>query len=201
MKINVIGTIGSGKSTFSRNLAKILSIKYIEMDALVWGKNWSMSTDEQLFSKLKAELGNSNWVLDGNYMHTAPIKWDEVDTIIWLDYSFIRTLYQIIKRSISHAASKHEIWPDTGFKETFKKFYFSKHSILLWMLKYVLKKYKINKVKYNELMTDQKYAHIKFVHLRSPKECQKYLKSLQNQNLSQLSHNKALLKTKEIPSS
>lgn len=36
MKINVVGTSGSGKSTFSRRLAAQLAIPYIEMDALFW---------------------------------------------------------------------------------------------------------------------------------------------------------------------
>lgn len=39
-KINVVGTSGSGKSTFARMLANQLNAPYIEMDALHWLPEW-----------------------------------------------------------------------------------------------------------------------------------------------------------------
>ena len=49
-KINVVGTSGSGKSTFSRTLATKLVHPYIEMDAIFWKANWQESSDEEFFS-------------------------------------------------------------------------------------------------------------------------------------------------------
>ena len=89
-RINIIGASGSGKSTFGKNLAGVLSIDYIEMDALFWGKNWSVPSDEVFFPKVKSALDKDAWVLDGNYNRTTPIKWEKVDTVIWLDFSFTR---------------------------------------------------------------------------------------------------------------
>ena len=40
----------------------------------------------------------NDWVLDGNYTRTTSIKWKEVDMVIWIDYSFLRTLFQAIHR-------------------------------------------------------------------------------------------------------
>ena len=51
MRINVIGTSGSGKSTFSKRIANKLNIPYIELDALFWNANWIESTDEEFFPK------------------------------------------------------------------------------------------------------------------------------------------------------
>ena len=90
-KINVIGTSGSGKTTFSRQLAEKLGYPYIEMDALFWGKNWQQSTDEVFFRKLEEAMEQEKWVLDGNYSRTTDIKWKEADTVIWIDFNFIRT--------------------------------------------------------------------------------------------------------------
>jgi len=87
-RINIIGTSGSGKTTFGKRLAKVLSIEYIEMDQLFWGKNWYWPSDEEFFSKLKSELEKKLWILDGNYTRSIPIKWEKVDTVIWLDFSF-----------------------------------------------------------------------------------------------------------------
>jgi len=75
MRINVIGTSGSGKSTFSKMLAKKMNVPYVEMDALHWKANWKESSDEELFNKLKNALSSEKWVLDGNYSKTEHIKW------------------------------------------------------------------------------------------------------------------------------
>lgn len=122
MKINVIGCSGSGKSTFARQLASLYAVPYIEMDALHWQKNWQPATDEQLYKKLSQALQNApnGWVLDGNYTRTQPIKWKEVELVIWLDYSFLRTLYQSVRRVFSRIRSKQELWPDTGNYESWK---------------------------------------------------------------------------------
>ena len=39
-RINVVGTSGSGKSTFSQVLANKLNYPYLEMDAMFWKPNW-----------------------------------------------------------------------------------------------------------------------------------------------------------------
>jgi len=133
-RINVVGTSGSGKTTFARQLATTLSIDYIEMDAIFWLKDWGCPSDAEFFPKLAAALDQENWVLDGNYSRTIPIKWARVDTVIWLDFSFPRTLWQAIKRSTSRALSQQELWPNTGNKESFQRSWLSKDSILLWVL-------------------------------------------------------------------
>lgn len=53
MKINVIGTSGSGKSTFSRKLSRKINHSYIEMDELHWKSDWIESNTEDFFEKLK----------------------------------------------------------------------------------------------------------------------------------------------------
>jgi len=119
-KINVVGTSGCGKTTFGKNLANVLSVEYIEMDALYWGKDWSWVDDEDFFSKITIALEKDAWVLDGNYNRTIPIKWENVNTVIWLDFSFCRTMFQAIKRAISRSITKKELWLGTGNKEGFK---------------------------------------------------------------------------------
>ena len=170
-RINVVGASGSGKSTFSRKLSTILSIPHVEMDAIFWQPNWPESDDNTFFSKLSAEISPlSNWVLDGNYTRSIPIKWEKVDLVIWLDYSFIKTVFQAIRRAISRAWSQKELWAGTGNKGTWRRL-FSKDSIVLHTIK------THNKVrrKYDLLMLDKSYSHIEFVRFRSPKESEQFL--------------------------
>ena len=52
MKINVMGTSGSGKSTFSKKLSKKINHIYIEMDELHWNSDWVESTNEEFFKSM-----------------------------------------------------------------------------------------------------------------------------------------------------
>jgi adenylate kinase family enzyme len=170
-RFNIIGTSGSGKSTFAKKLASALEIPHIEMDKIFWGPNWEWPSDEVFFSKLKKELDREAWVLDGNYTRTVPIKWEQVDLIVWLDYSFPRTLLQAVRRAISRAWSQQELWEGTGNKESFRQSFFSKKSIIWW----TITTYGQVQKKYASYLTEEKFAHLKFVRLRSHLEAEEFI--------------------------
>ncbi|MBY8990559.1 MAG: adenylate kinase [Candidatus Lokiarchaeota archaeon] len=170
LKINVVGTSSSGKTTFCRKLSRILSILHIEMDALFWGPNWCLPTDEEFFPKLRLALKGDSWILDGNYTRSIPIKWESVTTIIWLDFSFLRTLYQAVNRAIKRIITREEIWPGTGNREALKSL-FSKDSIVLFMIK----SYRKFRPFYEPLIKSGDYSNIQFIRLRSPREVKLFL--------------------------
>lgn len=169
-KINIIGTTGSGKSTLAKGLSAATGIPCFHIDALFWKPNWQESSDTELFEKIEAVVKQDRWILDGNYSRTSPIKWRNVDTIIWLDYSFARNFKQLLIRSLQRAFSKQELWENTGNVETFSKL-FSRDSIMLWFFR----NYQSNRSNYLQLMDDERYAHIQFVHLRNPKQTREFL--------------------------
>ena len=174
-RINVVGTSGSGKTTFSKLLANKLEIRHIELDAIFWGPNWYWPPDEEFFENVKNALNeHKKWVLDGNYTRTIPIKWQNVDAVIWLDYSFCRTLFQSLKRALRRSLLKEELWQGTGNRESFRRTFFSKESIILWTLKTHAKV----KIKYEKLMNDSQYSKIHFIRLKSPSEASKFLSEL-----------------------
>ena len=173
-RINVIGTSGSGKSYFSRKLAKKLNYPYYEMDALFWKSNWRETEDEEFCPLLKSKLSASVWVLDGNYNRTLQIKWKQADTVIWLDYSFSRVLFQGIKRTLYRCFTKKELWSGTGNIESFGKSFFSRDSIIIWMLK----SYRRNRIRYNKIYNSKAYNHIYFIRLTSPKVAKQFLQNI-----------------------
>lgn len=175
MRINVIGTSGSGKTTFGRNLANILNIPFVEMDAIFWGPEWTFPDNDELFRRLAAALEAENWVLDGNYTRTLPVKWERVDTVIWLDFSFPRTLYQALVRAISRVFTGEELWPGTGNKESFGKL-FSRESIVWW----TIKTHRRNRKKNFDFIQSDEFSFIKFVRLRSPAEAEVLLQKISN---------------------
>ena len=175
-RINVVGSSGSGKSIFGKGLSDALRIPYIEMDQVFWGPNWYYPTDEEFFPKLENCLADDCWILDGNYSRTVPIKWKNVQTVVWLDYSFFRVTYQALKRAVARIISQKEIWPETGNVETFKKSFLSRDSIILWSVSHFPKV----KRKYNKIMRDPKYSHINFIRLKSPRAANRLLKKIKN---------------------
>ena len=84
-RINVVGTSGSGKSTFARQLSEALNLPCYEMDRLFWKPDWQSSPDDEMFQKVRDVTSQLSWVLDGNYTRTIPIKWQNVQLVIWLD--------------------------------------------------------------------------------------------------------------------
>lgn len=88
MKIIVIGCPGSGKSTFSQKLNKILNIPIFHLDMLYHNVDGTHISKEELEEKLKKIFQeNEEWIIDGNYQRTLEMRMKECDTIFLLDYS------------------------------------------------------------------------------------------------------------------
>ena len=175
-RINVVGTTGSGKSTVAASLAEIMSCPCIHLDQLYWGPNWQESPDDQFFLDLSEAISGDVWVLDGNYSRTEKLKFDLADTIIWLDFGRLRNFLQLLRRTIIRAWTKEELWPNTGNRESFKKSFFSKDSILLWYLR----SFDSNRKKYNRMMHSSEYASLKIIRLRNPKQVSRFLEDAKN---------------------
>lgn len=173
-RINVIGVSGSGKSTFSTRLAALTGIPRVEMDRLYWKPAWTDPTDDEFFAKLAGALEGDEWILDGNYSRTTPVKWRRAQLVIWLDYPFATTLWQSVTRSIARAIDGRELWPGTGNRESFRQTFFSRKSIVLWMIT----SWKRTRVKYSGAMADPGWSHIEFVRLTTRREADAYCERL-----------------------
>lgn len=185
-RINVIGTTGSGKTTFSKELSAALDIPYVQLDELFWKPNWVESTEEEFLPKVASVVSNDTWVLDGNFSRTTDIKWQRADTVIWLDFSYLTTFTQLLGRTIQRAIRKDELWPNTGNKESFRKSFFHKSSILMWFFK----NYRRNKKRYGSIMQSSEFSHLNFVRLTNRKETREFIEHTRNK-LSQQDAQKA----------
>lgn len=95
-----------------------------------------------------------------------------------LDYSFARTLLQAIKRAVRRSLTKEELWEGTGNRESFRKSFFSKESIIWW----TITTHKKNRLKYESYLVDPRFSHLKFIRLKSHAEAENFLKTLNNKN-------------------
>jgi len=175
VKINLIGTSGSGKTTLARRLATELSLPYIEMDTLYWRPDWQGTPDDQFLIKLETALNAApDWVLDGNYNRTRAVKWREIDIIVWVDYGFARTLWQAVSRAAKRAWTQQELWPGTGNRESIRRSFFNRESVLLW----TIKTWRTNRVRYIADMQNPQYAHIRFVRITSRQDAENLIAEL-----------------------
>ena len=169
MRINIIGTAGSGKSTFSKRIVEKLKIPYIELEALAWKSNWTESTEVELFSKLHRHLSSDDWVLDGNYSKTRHIKWKRCQIVVYLDLSFHIIFYRLLRRTLIRIFTGEELW--AGNKETFWRQFFTRDSVIWWGLSNFFPKRKYYLID----SKNPEFAHIKFVRLRSKKDVEYFV--------------------------
>lgn len=174
-RINIVGTSGSGKSTFAKALANQLNVPYIELDQLFWKPGWQKSSDEEFFSRIQTCLATDRWIVDGNYTRSIPIKWKNVQMVVWLDYPFATTLMRAIKRAFIRSITRTELWVGTGNRERFKESFFSKEGIVWW----TISTHSQVRARYIQLMADPIYQHITFVRLRSQADANHFLKNFE----------------------
>lgn len=84
-RVSVIGTSGSGKTTFAGRLAGILRVPHIELDSLSWEAGWTPVPRDIFRSRVSEAINADRWVVDGNYGQDArDLIWERADTVVWL---------------------------------------------------------------------------------------------------------------------
>ncbi|WP_088893305.1 AAA family ATPase [Leptolyngbya ohadii] len=173
-RIVVVGTSGSGKTTFAKELADRLQTPHIELDALHWEPNWTEAEPEVFRSRISQALQGEQWVVDGNYSKARDLVWRRADTLIWLDYSFPVTFYRIVKRTLYRSLTRQELW--SGNRETLRQL-LSKDSMIFW----VLKTYARRRKEYRVLLGRSEYNHLQKIRLTSPKTSCDWLSDISQQ--------------------
>lgn len=168
----MVGTSGSGKSTFSRELGAVLELPHHEMDEHYWLPGWQGRSDEDFQSRIAGVTAGEAWVLDGNYTRTIPVKWARVECVVWLDYSLPLTFFRGVRRAVRRAIAREELWAGTGNRESFRQTFLSRKSILLW----TLQTHGANRMKYGALA--EKAEGFTWIRLRHPREAETLLELL-----------------------
>jgi adenylate kinase family enzyme len=172
-RVSVVGGSCSGKTTFGRALAQIIAVPFVELDALNWQANWTMTDLETFKERVSAATAGDAWVADGNYggRGARDIVWPRADTVVWLDVPLLVTLARMWQRTTARIRRQEKLWG--GNQETIRNTFFSRESLFVW----ALTTHRRRRRNLARLMTLPEYGHITFHQLRSGAEADRWLEA------------------------
>jgi len=99
-RVLVMGSSGSGKSTFAQRLAKLTGLPFVSLDALYWQPGWQPPEPDAFQQRAAAAANGSGWVMDGNYISSGAgeLRRERADTVIWFDLPRYMCITGIMKR-------------------------------------------------------------------------------------------------------
>jgi adenylate kinase family enzyme len=97
-RILVLGSSGSGKTTFALHLGELLGLPIIHLDAHFWQPGW-VSTPQDEWRKSVVELAAAPaWIMDGTYERSLDLRIPLAEALIQIDVSRWACLWRIYKR-------------------------------------------------------------------------------------------------------
>jgi adenylate kinase family enzyme len=181
MRVVVVGTSGSGKSTFACQLGAALGAPPMELDAINWQAGWhDLNThDPDEFIRRVAQAAAADaWVADGNYSRVRHVLWARATRFVWLDYARPVIMRRVISRSFSRALSGQELWAGTGNTETMARWLDKEHPI-----RWAWDTWAKNRARYAEVFALPEYADRPLDRLRHPREARPLIERLAAQAL------------------
>lgn len=163
-KVLVIGSGGSGKSTFANSLSGITGLPVLHLDQHYWRPGWQAPAAHEWDAVIAELLTRECWIMDGNYGGTLEARLAACDTVIFLDMPRRISMLRVLRRWLS---LRGQIRTDVaeGCPERLT------WSFLEWVWTYPARRRPKIMRRLQELAPDQSVAI-----LRSPAEVDKYLK-------------------------
>ena len=161
MKILIIGTIASGKTTLAKKLEQKLNIKYYEIDSIVHDDQNKVKRTPEEQNEIIKEIDNKNdWIIEGVLRENLNYLLDLCDKIIYLNMPLYTRKIRIFKRFVKQKLGIEK----SNYKPTLK--------MLIQMYKRTEKQEKELKEREEQLA---KYIN-KLIKISNAKEWEEYTK-------------------------
>ena len=170
-RVSVVGTSGSGKSTLARELAEILGVPHLELDAVHHQPGWAPLPTDEFRRIVAARAAAGGWVIDGNYGRVRDLVWARADTVVWLDLPKRTVMRQVVWRTLRRVALRRELW--NGNRERWRNFltWNPEQSVISW----AWHKHAPDHAKYAAAAADPANAHLRFIRLASRRDIARFL--------------------------
>lgn len=170
-RISVVGASGSGKSRLARELARILDVPHIELDAIVHQADWVSLPDAELRARVDAATAAGGWVVDGNYGAVRALVWDRADTVVWFDLPRRTVMRRVILRTIHRVVTRAELW--NGNRERWRNFFSlnPERSVIAW----TWTSHADKRQRYRTAAVDPAYDHLTFIRIANRADARRLL--------------------------
>jgi adenylate kinase family enzyme len=137
-RIVIWGVTGSGKTTLAHELAALLGLPRIELDALFWQPAWVETPEGDFRARVQAAIDAAphGWVLDGSYSRISDIYLSRADTLIWLHLPWRTSFWRLLRRTVSRAWTRQTLYYEGGPRESWRLSFFDRKSILWWSIRH-----------------------------------------------------------------
>lgn len=171
-RIVILGVTGSGKTTFGRRLGEKLGLPATDLDDLHWLPGWKPRELDSFRQKAAETAAGEGWIIIGNYSKVRDCIWPHADTFIWIDYPFLLTFWQLLRRSVLRAVDKNLIC--NGNVESWRQM-FSKDSIMIWLFR----TYRRRQREYGEMFEAAGNSPaVRYIRLRSRNAAESFLNDM-----------------------
>lgn len=170
-RILILGRTGSGKTTLARELAAAIGVPHVELDALYFGPDFTTTPLTVLRERTSAAIASDRWVTDGNKSAVRDLVWPRADTVIWLDYPMVVSLWRLGKRALWRASVLKAQAAEGGGKAGLARQLLSAAKGVLTALRSHLGQRR----EYPRMFAEQKNQHLAVVRLRSPRAARHWL--------------------------
>jgi len=100
-RVVILGRGASGKSTLARRLGDITGLPVIELDKVFWRPGLAATPRDQWVVAQEKLIAKDRWIMDGDLgpYDVVEVRLRAADTVIFLDFSFLRCARRAIRRS------------------------------------------------------------------------------------------------------
>ena len=119
-RILVVGCPGSGKSTFARKLRNATGLPLYYLDMLYHRPDRTTASREEFDAALAEILAKDEWIIDGNYLRTLPVRLKACDLVFFFDLP----LDQCLEGAASRIGRRREDlpWVENEFDPDFRQY-------------------------------------------------------------------------------
>ena len=170
-RVSVVGTSGSGKSRLARELAVIVDVPHLELDAVHHQPGWEPLPTDEFRRVVATRAAGACWVIDGNYGRVRDLVWARADTVVWLDLPKHTVMRQVVWRTLRRVALRRELW--NGNRERWRNFltWNPEQSVISW----AWHKHATDHATYAAAATDPANAQLRFIRLASRRDVARFL--------------------------
>lgn len=119
-KVVVIGCPGAGKSTFARKLRDKTGLPLFYLDMLFHNPDRSTLSREAFDAGLHEILERAEWIIDGNYRRTLPLRFEACTDVFLFDLP----VEQCLQNAAARVGTVREDlpWVETEFDPDFRQY-------------------------------------------------------------------------------